>query len=470
MNWTREQLERWNVLDLRKYAVKDLGMTYSVVNYLSKEGLIAAICEREELKPPESDPVGGGSIPSGEQEDDFYDIFSDRNTPENAKPEPCQAGTDNGNGEGQGNNGENAEGAGDKGDETLPPPPPPPQEDPLAKIIAMAVKKYLETDGIDPEIVMMAIEQKTDELKAIIANGMNELDNEIQWKITRAINKAAKQVQARPVVVSYTAPDKPDKDIGIQHFMFEDIVKTVLALPPQDRNIFLVGPAGSGKNTIVEKIAEIFERSFFTIPVGLNTSKADLLGYMSASGTYVTTPLRQAFECGGVCLIDEIDSGNPNVLTCLGALTANSYAGFPDGLVKRHDDFILFAAGNTFGLGADMQYVGRLQLDGATRDRFVFKQVPYDEQLEKVLAPNKEWYDRVIAFRNAVSHLGERVIVSPRATIKGGYLANAGIPFDVIADEVIFRGVNADVRSRIIAQVETANVQEYISSDETEAA
>ena len=236
MNWTREQLERWNVMDLRKYAVKDLGMTYSVVNYLSKEGLIAAICEREELKPPEDNAGEGGCEPSEEQDDNFDDIFSDSNTPENIEPESCQAGTNNGDGEGQGNSGENTEGAGDKGEDTLPPPPPP-QEDPLAKIIAMAVKKYLETDGIDPAVVMNAVEQKSEELKAVIANGMNELDNKMQNKITRVINNAVKQIQTRSVVVSYTAPDKPDKNIGIQHFVFEDIVKTVLALPPQDRNL-----------------------------------------------------------------------------------------------------------------------------------------------------------------------------------------------------------------------------------------
>jgi cobaltochelatase CobS len=41
----------------------------------------------------------------------------------------------------------------------------------------------------------------------------------------------------------------------------------------------------------------------------------------------------------------------------------------------------IVATANTFGTGADRVYVGSLQIDGATLDRFAFLEWPYDEGL-----------------------------------------------------------------------------------------
>lgn len=495
MSFTKPQLEAMSVGDLRKLAHDVYSVSYTVVNYMTKEGLIEMIAERDPFKEQEQvgnvsgddnggffdfddelagsgldtaivdDPEydgGGGSGSAedsgdgsgqgeGDQEGDDDepqpDGESDQDGDDDPGKEPRKKGRKNG---GKPEPDNDAEGEPEPGPT---PPPPPKQEDPLAKVIAMAVKQYLETDGIDPEIVMKAIEQKTDGLKEILHEGLGELTQKVDDVVEKKVEKAAKRIKTRPVIVEYTAPDKPNKDLGVQHYMFETVLTDLLALPPDDRNMFLVGPAGSGKNTIVENIATALDLSYDTIPVGLNTSKADLLGFMSATGQYVTTPLRKAYEHGGVFLLDEVDAGNPNVLTCINAIVANSHGGFPDGLVPRHKDFVFFAAGNTFGIGPDAQYVGRLQLDGATRDRFVFREIPYDDQLEEAIAPNKEWLEKVRAIRKAVSRLGEKVIVSPRATIKGGYLINAGHTEEDVCDTVIFRGVSSEIRSRILAQV-----------------
>ncbi len=80
-------------------------------------------------------------------------------------------------------------------------------------------------------------------------------------------------------------------------------------------------------------------------------------------------------------LCDEIDAGNANVLATLNALLSQPIAAFPDGMVERHENFAFLAAGNTTGAGADMKFVGRNQLDGATLDRFVFVFWEYDEEL-----------------------------------------------------------------------------------------
>lgn len=418
--FTREQLENQKVDELRAYA-RSIGINGNAVNYMSKNGLIEAILEKQAGNSsynPErgtGNTGGTGSDPTGE--------------PTGGDPEEQDPDEEEGEPEGSGQMSLGFS------------PPHPPQQDPLAKVIAEAVKQYL-TTGADPEMIAALAQQLEGRITAS--------EEALNGRIEEAIKKAKTRV--RPIRIEYTAPEIPPIDLGLQHFMFEEVLKDVLALPPSHRNFALVGPAGSGKNVIVESVAKAINLPFETTPVGLNTSKADLMGFMHAGGGYVSTPLRKCYEQGGVFLLDELDSGNPNVLTCINALLANEHGGFPDGLVARHKDFVFFAAANTFGLGADCIYVGRLQLDGATRDRFDFLEIPYDEKLEEAIAPNAEWFQKILKLRRAAEKLKEKVIISPRATIKGGYLKNAGIDEKKILDRVVFRGVSAEVRKRIEAQ------------------
>ena len=59
---------------------------------------------------------------------------------------------------------------------------------------------------------------------------------------------------------------------------------------------------------------------------------------------------------------------------------------FPDGRIERHDSCRVLAAGNTLGQGANAQFVGRMQLDFASMNRFGAKiHVPIDLALEETL-------------------------------------------------------------------------------------
>jgi hypothetical protein len=160
--------------------------------------------------------------------------------------------------------------------------------------------------------------------------------------------------------------DRPKVNAGKVHKSFEDLLITTQCR----QHAFLTGAAGSFKTSSAEKVAEVLGLKCSAISVCAQTTASALLGYMSATGSYVETEFRKRYEQGGVFILDEIDNGNANVLAVLNSALANSYCAFPDGMVKRHEDFILVATANTYGTGANAQYVGRNALDAATLDRF----------------------------------------------------------------------------------------------------
>jgi energy-coupling factor transporter ATP-binding protein EcfA2 len=214
---------------------------------------------------------------------------------------------------------------------------------------------------------------------------------------------------------------------------------------------FLVGPAGSGKTTLAEQVAKVLD-----VPFGFAsrvTSEFKLLGFVDATGKCVRTSFRECFEHGGVFLFDEVDASDADAVTSFNAALANGYCDFPDGMVYKHKDFYAIAAGNTYGRGADRQYVGRNQLDAATLDRFAIFEVDYDEALEIDLCGNLNWARRVQAIRKAILEQQVRHIVSPRASISGARLLAAGMDADAVEEAVIWKGMAQAERQRVMAHI-----------------
>ena len=170
---------------------------------------------------------------------------------------------------------------------------------------------------------------------------------------------------------------KADFGTEVVHKSFETVLKFVAA----DEPVFLTGAAGCGKNVICKQVAKALGLPFYFS--NAVTQEYKITGFTDAMGTFHETQFYKAFKDGGVFMLDEIDASIPEVLVILNAAIANRYFDFPApiGYVEAHPDFRVVAAGNTFGLGADMEYVGRNQLDMASLDRFAVVEIDYDRDI-----------------------------------------------------------------------------------------
>jgi len=255
-----------------------------------------------------------------------------------------------------------------------------------------------------------------------------------------------------PLVVNIGKVGKPKSKVV--HSSLDLIMRILKSTKRKEKNIMLVGGAGSGKTHLVSTIAEALDRQFYPMSVGLQTTKSDLLGFINATGNYITTPLRKAYEEGGVLLLDEFDSAHAGVVTILNSLLANGHCSFPDKIITKHQDFICLCACNTYGKGGSIDYVGRNRLDGATLDRFIMVNVGYDTQLERALTNHKPWEDVIYKIRENIASHGIKMIVSPRALMDGADLLDEGICLTDVLDMVIFKGCDDDIIAKLMDGVD----------------
>jgi MoxR-like ATPase len=239
-------------------------------------------------------------------------------------------------------------------------------------------------------------------------------------------------------------------------------------------NVMLVGASGSGKTTACGLAAKALGLDFYF--TGAIDSAYKLSGFVDAQGRIVSTAFRKAYQDGGAFLFDELDGSFPSAVLAFNAALANDSADFPDGLIKKHPDFRAIAACNTYGRGANREYVGRMQLDAASLDRFVTIAWDYDTALESAIigAPKPDdapapasifpvtdsnqiqaltdsWFKYVLKVRAKAEENKVRIVVSPRATFNGAKLLAAGWAWDDVQESALFKGIDSDTRAKIAA-------------------
>lgn len=289
-------------------------------------------------------------------------------------------------------------------------------------------------------------------LEAIIDKGKEiatkDLENKLIADVKEFVDKTYGKLPTTIEIVQGTK--KKDVD-GLFHKNFNKILQIVGQKIP----LMLIGPAGSGKNHTLEQVAKALDLPFYFS--NSITQEYKLTGFIDAGGIYHETEFYKAFTTGGLFFFDEIDASCAESLIIINAALANGYFDFPNGRVNAHEDFRVVAAANTFGTGADMIYVGRNQLDGATLDRFATMEFDYDENIEKTISADDELYRFIISVRNAIKKRRLRFVVSMRATINASKMLQAGIDKETIVKSVITKSMTKDDINTIINEMTCQN-------------
>lgn len=220
---------------------------------------------------------------------------------------------------------------------------------------------------------------------------------------------------------------KKEKEKKIE-FSFSD-------LEPEDKlmttinlgitNIWMVGPAGCGKSTMARNVANNLGLPYLCISCGIGTSSTEFIGYKYPNRE--ATKFADYYSKPSIILLDEFTALDPSVAQVVNAALANGEIETTTGLVKRNPNCIIIATSNTFGSGADRQYVANNQLDASTIDRFVggIIEITYSEAFESQY--DEEVVDYVNEIRACIAINKLRRVASTRMIQAGHALKQYGI-------------------------------------------
>lgn len=215
-----------------------------------------------------------------------------------------------------------------------------------------------------------------DMVGAIFGAMQTEITNNVLHTIEPYINS----VQRTELVIK--TPDKVKIEEGIFHEKFPEILELINS----GANVYMFGPAGSGKSYMAKQVADALDLDFYEQQ--RVTQDYQILGWPTADGGWVETPFFKAFTRGGLFSWDECDASIPESGLAVNGALEQGRCVFGDKMYEKHPNFRMIASGNTNGQGADEEYVGRFCQDAALFDRFEMVFCDYCPELEKALANN----------------------------------------------------------------------------------
>jgi hypothetical protein len=274
----------------------------------------------------------------------------------------------------------------------------------------------------------------------------------------------------KPTLIQVVREDGEGKPVpgkpSIEHSAFP----LLMAILKSGVNCALVGPAGSGKTTAAERAASALGIPFSTVSCNPASLKGDVIGRQDPmSEKFFDGPMVQAMRTGGLCLLDEADKLNPQVMPMVNSATANRWLMLPNGeRVNAADSTRFMLAMNTYGTGATDLYASSRQ-DAATMDRFFMLDVQYDPGLMAamcgcdvrvkspdysvdkggLLGSREAWFHLITSVWTALEKHNIKHVVSPRACQMGIKLAEQGVGVHWLLEGLIYKGLKEAQRNLI---------------------
>ena len=247
-----------------------------------------------------------------------------------------------------------------------------------------------------------------------------------------------------------------------------------------------VGPTGSGKTLGGIQYIKLSGIKMFSVKQMSNMmAPHDLIGFIDAEGHYRKgawteciigreynndgiAPIGDPTNVPAMIIIDEMDNANANIIMLVKAL-AVGHIMMPYGLQKVNPSLGVMATMNTWGTGANREYVGRMAQDAALLNEFSFVEWGYDtdferELLEQTFASFTSTGDyelkhmhclhsMFISMRAKAEAQKIRCIISTRDIIKTAkiLLNNTSWPIHKVLCQTVYKGMKDEEIKRIEA-------------------
>ena len=295
---------------------------------------------------------------------------------------------------------------------------------------------------VDQESVDAATEKLAEFLAKAVASATVELE--------QSVDKRVEQVSPREHFIRISRNEIEEIIEGGAHKKMQQVLDVLMMgeIP------ILVGPAGTGKTFVAKSIAKVLGLGFNGLSCSGGVTESKFFGRSIPNITtgeeeFSSTAYIKTYEDGGVFLLDEFDAADDNVMVSLnqsldvdaGYMLAPERKG--NEKVMRHKDAHMILTANTYGTGADRQYVSRNQMDAATMDRFTVIEFGYDPDIEIQICPDAELVERFRGYRKQIMDNGLERIVSYR-TLRKAYKQRQIGWTDQQIDEAYFAGWHHD--------------------------
>ena len=302
------------------------------------------------------------------------------------------------------------------------------------------------------------IEQVANILATFEQNGYNKGYKVAQDEAAAKIDDLTAQVEElknKPTtsgtVINITIDGKKTetKVNGIVNPKFARILKYLA----NGENVYMYGPAGTGKNVTAKQCAEALD-----MPIFYNNTiytKYDLCGYMDANGQYVPTTFYNFMKAPkGLYFMDEYDNSQSSALVCFNDVLEDKKYTFPNGETLYLDEnHKIIAAGNTNGQGATEEYNDRYVIDESNRSRFMFVSVTYDPAVEKsIVGESTDILDFINDLRRVRDEIGIKLILGYREIKRLKTYEDDDDPAELL-DNMLIKGMEQDTINEIASRL-----------------
>ena len=187
-------------------------------------------------------------------------------------------------------------------------------------------------------------------------------------------------------IVGYDKPGSFTPEVD-KNYIFHDSSRDVVVwfIAPSDP-LYLFGPTGSGKTSLIRQLAAKLNYPVFEITGHSRLEFPDMIGHFSVENgnmQFQYGPLSLAMKYGGLLILNEIDLLDPATAAGLNTILDGAPLCVPENngeLIKPHPNFRFAATANTNGASDETGlYQGTLRQNLAFLDRFTLCEVGYPE-------------------------------------------------------------------------------------------